>query len=358
MSVQKVPYISIIVPVYNAENYLETCIKSILDQSFDNFELIMVDDCSSDYSLEICRCFERTDARIKVIHAERNAGAGAARNIGISLARGTYLTFVDSDDTIDKDILRKAAQKAAETESDLVVWGMVEEYYAQDGRLSYTKTVKPEKMNGSVVDSIWENVISLEKRTLLGYQCNKLYRLAIIRNNDIRFEHTVLYEDYFFTMAVLRKSTTIAVVPEVGYHYAKRMNNSLTTQFVADYFSLSRRRVREMLDFYLENDKCTSEVEKILASIYVRYVVSAIQRNFEKNSGMKHADRKKWLSELYRDGLWEELTPYLPMDWSMLGILSRLLVHRRSGCVLVLGKFIYLMRKAAPVLFSKIKGRA
>ena len=99
--------ISVIVPVFNAEEYIENCILSILHQTYPYFELILIDDGSTDHSMNICQKYENEDSRIKVLH-QSNQGVSSARNVGILAARGDYITFVDADDTLEREALEKA----------------------------------------------------------------------------------------------------------------------------------------------------------------------------------------------------------------------------------------------------------
>ena len=113
--------ISVIVPVFNAEKYIENCILSILNQTYPHFELILIDDGSTDRSMSICQQFENKDQRIKVLH-QSNQGVSSARNLGLLSARGDYITFVDADDTLEKEALETALDFLVEKNADLVVY--------------------------------------------------------------------------------------------------------------------------------------------------------------------------------------------------------------------------------------------
>ena len=107
-----IPFLSIIMPVYNAEKYLEDSITSILDQTMQDFELILINDCSTDNSRRLCEKYVQQDSRVVMIHLEKNGGAGNARNIGIQKAKGKYITFMDSDDVIERNLYEIAHQAA------------------------------------------------------------------------------------------------------------------------------------------------------------------------------------------------------------------------------------------------------
>ena len=139
------PKISIIVPVYKAEKYMERCISSILRQRFRDFELILVDDGSPDRCPDMCDAFGADDARVRVIH-QRNAGVSAARNAGLEIAAGEYVTFVDSDDYIDPQMYEEMMRVACQYDCDVVMCDCVKEFenhtevYSHDIRSGYYDT--------------------------------------------------------------------------------------------------------------------------------------------------------------------------------------------------------------------------
>ena len=133
--------ISIIVPVYNTEKYITRCINSILEQTFENWELLLIDDGSRDSSGKICDIFQKKDSRIKVIH-KKNEGVSIARNLGITLSKGNYITFVDSDDWIDKDYLELMYIAIKKMNVDILVTGCV--YEKENKRENPFKIGKPE----------------------------------------------------------------------------------------------------------------------------------------------------------------------------------------------------------------------
>ena len=124
------PFFSIVMPAYQAEKYLGNAIEGILAQSFSDWELLVVEDCSKDKTLEIAQKFQSADKRIKVIHREKNAGVSEARNLGIEKARGEYLWFTDADDKAEGDLLEKVHNSLQKNRAQLVVFGLVEEYYS------------------------------------------------------------------------------------------------------------------------------------------------------------------------------------------------------------------------------------
>ena len=220
------PFISIIMPVYNADRYLKDIFNDLYNQTYKNWELIIVNDCSGDRSAEICDAYCKKDSRAKVIHLDKNCGAGNARNRGLDIALGEYITFLDADDQIESVMYESVSNILKKEKFDVVCWGVIEEYYNKENKITSTnKLTLPTKMCRSKSD-VENTVIYLEEKTLLGYQWNKVYKSELLKKNHIKFENTVLYEDYFFNIEVMRRAESLCILDEAFYHYKKRFNEN------------------------------------------------------------------------------------------------------------------------------------
>ena len=210
--------ISVIVPIYKAENYLHKCIDSILAQTFQDFQLILVDDGSPDKSGKICDDYAVKDSRIEVIH-KQNGGVMSARKCGILSARGLYSIQIDPDDWVEPSLLEDLFQEAIQEKADMVICDFVEHY---EGKSSISNQ-KPE--------SLFHTEVMKEMFTrLMGSTCNKLIRtLCYKQYNVIFFEDLVLLEDLFLMFQLLLHPIKVAYVPKALYHYERNINpNSLT----------------------------------------------------------------------------------------------------------------------------------
>lgn len=202
--------ISIVIPIYNASQYLHRCINCILKQTYGDFEMLLIDDGSTDDSSKICDYYTRIDNRVRVIHQE-NKGVSVSRNRGIKEARGEYISFVDADDYVDKDYLTSFAEEIREGKSDLCIQG-----YNSTGigncSIPYSHEIG--------WNDICTKAVALNEHHLLGYVWNKLFRKDIIRSNHIQFNASVsLREDFVFVMQYLLHCNDMVVLPYAGYHY-------------------------------------------------------------------------------------------------------------------------------------------
>lgn len=242
------PLISIIVPVYNTEKYLPKCIESILAQTYTNYELILVDDGSSDRCPGICDEYADKDTRIKVIHKE-NGGVGAARNMGILAAQGNYLLFFDSDDYILQNAFERISKLLLDSSADVICFGYYQEN-EENGKL-IEKTM-PQKF----IDNIpTELALSIAFDGYINYPgfirvhptlCNKSYKRETILKNNIRFdEHLSKAEDLLFNVSFFCVAKTAYMSNESFYIYRSNPNSLTHT-----YYSFEEDRIQKGVYLY------------------------------------------------------------------------------------------------------------
>ena len=208
------PTFSIVVPVYNVEQYLEKGVNSILSQTFPDFELILVDDGSKDSSGEICDRLALADKRIKVIH-KSNAGVSAARNTGIEHAKGKYICFIDSDDWIENDYLQKVNDNI--NDFDILFFGSVWHYEDGTSRSLCFHQSEYKKDVHEAIFHLLENNIDIN---YFGFTWNKVFRKDIIERFHIHFmENLAISEDEVFTLAYCNHIQSLKIIESPLYHY-------------------------------------------------------------------------------------------------------------------------------------------
>lgn len=241
--------ISVIIPVYNVEKYIEKCLDSVITQSYTNLEIILVDDGSTDRSGEICDRYALVDNRIKVLHI-KNSGRGEARNVGLAQAKGQYIGFVDSDDWVERDLYRCLMESIEETGADISICA----YYEC---LDDNKTVKMLYENNFVCKSkeaLYFTMSNVKRKYWFNIAIwNKLYRRDVIKN--IRFKGRV-YEDIMYNAESLYKSKKIAYVNKCLYNYRLNRKGSIITEgFQRKTLEEEMKYKAERLEFFRKNDK-------------------------------------------------------------------------------------------------------
>ena len=258
--------ISFVVPVYNVEKYLYRCVKSILNQGYSNFELILVDDGSKDKSSKMCDEFKNNDKRIRVIHKE-NGGLSSARNAGIKAAIGEYICFVDSDDWIEKNLLEEFV-KVVDEQDDVFVYGhrMVKEYKVFDD-----KDYPVETISGAVaLDKFVLNKIN-------GYAWNKIVRRTLLFKYDIFFPEGRNYEDIPTTYKIFIHARKVKITEKPLYNYFVSNSNSITSKDNAknliDYYLSCNDMYEGIYKYYIKNSMDTSILECFKINLYVQLYI-------------------------------------------------------------------------------------
>ncbi len=210
--------ISIVVPVYNCEKYLKECLESLCSQTYKNIEIICVDDGSTDSSVDLLKSIAEKDSRVKIL-SQKNAGAGAARNYGLSVAQGKYIYFFDADDIAINNLLQLAYNRAQETDADIVAFNG---YTFTNDDIS-TKKIKPGYNKNVLGDSSCvfsyqdypENIMSIVNVV----PWNKLIRTDFIKENNIRFEEISSTNDITFSAVCAATAKRIALVDKQLMYY-------------------------------------------------------------------------------------------------------------------------------------------
>ena len=214
--------VSIIVPVYQVEQYIRQCVDSILAQTFTDFELILVDDGSKDQSGKICDEYARMDERVKVIH-QKNSGVAAARNHGISCAEGDYLCFVDADDWIEDTMITQCISHIKESDADVLRHGHIMELWKDGKCVSEEKKNAPDFTEILMHDQI-EKEMEIFWKNCSNYVWNYFFKREAIE--QIRFPEIKISEDHIFVLEVLKSCKKICFLSQNQYHYCMRMGSS------------------------------------------------------------------------------------------------------------------------------------
>jgi len=212
--------ISIIIPVYNAQKYIRKCIESILNQTFRDFEIICVDDKSKDNSVKILEEYKYKDNRIHIIHNKRNIGQGGARNVGIKLAKGKYLMFIDQDDWLEPDTFELCYNQIKKNNNDFVIFNY-NRYYENEGR-----NIIPEKYLSGYRDELNNPDIKLwklkEPFMISAYTWTQIYNTDFIKKNNIKFDASLrMGDDAEFYFGAIIKSKSVSVIDKPFYNYRR-----------------------------------------------------------------------------------------------------------------------------------------
>ncbi len=293
--INKKPKVSIVIPVYNAEKYLEQCLNSIVSQTYHNIEIICIDDGSKDNSLKILKNYAENDNRFIVLN-QQNQGAAAARNKGIKMAAGKYIIFLDSDDYFSIDLIDKTLNKAEKFNADIVIFKAVS---------FNSKTGKTRILNDEInklksyfnktfsVTDIPDNIFN----SFLLAPWNKFYRTDFIKENGLYFQNIKRSNDIYFTTTSLVKAQKIILLNDVLTYYRKGTNTNL--QAGNEKTPLEFYKALNKLKNYLERENLYKLTEKSFIKLALEttfYNINSIKNkkvkfnlmHFMNNEGFKN----------------------------------------------------------------------
>lgn len=230
--------LSIIVPIYGVESYLDQCIKSILNQQYREFELILVNDGSKDKCAEICDYYATIDSRVKVVH-KSNGGLVSARKAGLAIAKGEYVTYVDGDDWLELNMYSDLMSKLRTTQADIIVEGYLYDYAG--GTINITNSLKSGIYNKKqLINHVYPKMLShgeFYKPGIFPVVWNKIYRRKILISAQMEVPNNIsIGEDVAVTYRAIIEANTVQISDGCHYHYRTNME-SMTKKYDSNYFS-------------------------------------------------------------------------------------------------------------------------
>lgn len=262
-------FISVVVPVYNVEKYLEKCLQSLIEQCYSDMEIVVVDDKSTDRSLCIAKKYEKYN-NVKVISKEKNTGLSDSRNVGIRESRGQYIMFLDSDDYVEDGCIFKIQEIVKkENEPDIVYFGYSEEYESTNEKyIKYGYVSKKDKIYTGEEFAIAE----LKQRNLYAAACFGIYNREFIVRNNLYFESGLLHEDELWTPQVILRANKVYTSDYVFYHYLRR-NGSITrsgnkTKHGQDMLCICKKL--DILANEIKNPELKKYMDNHIAMLYMK----------------------------------------------------------------------------------------
>lgn len=265
------PLVTIIIPIFNAQTTLEVCLDSILSQTYKNLEVITINDGSTDLSSCICDKYASRDDRIIVIH-KKNEGVSAARNDGIEVATGEFITFVDADDFIDKDMINVMVNEAIQNNDDIVMCG----YNIIKNQQRSSRHIKEYQCLNSIQGL--EELVN--NRVFEGYLWNKLYRKESVK--EIRLDPRIdICEDFYYNVTCFCHVSKIACIPDVLYNYV--INDNGATRKIDNLFDetgmLKYVTTFQKVQEYMNNNKVSISMGKRITDVIIETMLLAYETN-------------------------------------------------------------------------------
>lgn len=311
--------VSIVVPVFNSEKAIQSCIESILGQTYRDIELILIDDGSSDHSLNLCREYQEKDGRVRV-YSQENRGVSRTRNRGIELAEGKYIQFVDSDDRIVPDMVEKLVAAMEQEEGIGLTLCGIRELHEDHEYIAV-----PDVEGVFSLDKLGEEYPGIFHNSILNSPCNKLYIRDKIK---VRFpENLSLGEDLIFNLEYMRKIKKIAFVKESLYDYIIHPG-SLNRKYREDGIEIARHLYEENLKFCREYQMGPA-AEQCISSIFIRFLIYGLSDLYSV-SGVKREKKKEILKRWIHCKEVKEAAHHARLDRRYQQMLQFLIKHGRA----------------------------
>lgn len=338
------PWISIVVPVYNVEDYLERCVESLLRQSFKNIEIILVDDGSTDSSGKKCDYFAKKYENINSVH-KINGGLGSARNEGMKYVNGEYVAFVDSDDWMDEETYQILYKKSQKSIPDIISYGckkiinneVISEIVAKfDEKIYLKEDIENLILPDSIAQKQAFNQVSLPVQLSA---CMCVYKTSFLKKNDIHFEseRVVLNEDWLFNICCLCRAESFLVVHRTFYNYDTR-EASLSMSFKAD----SYKRKRNLYKRYKEELETTGNLNSLIEQRLKIFWIESIYSCYIIELCAPRIDRQR-IEEMFSDSEFKQEMKKLNLkNCSLKGIFFKYAVKYRLHFIF---KIIYKLKK-------------
>jgi glycosyltransferase involved in cell wall biosynthesis len=213
--------ITVIIPAFNTENYIEKCLTSISNQTLKDIEIIVIDDGSSDNTLAILKAYQEHEPRMKILSFDENKKQGYAKNLGIACASGEYLAFIDSDDYVDLTYLENLYNTAKKYNADIATCNLLKhKKHINKYNIKYSKEIFVTNIDKKIK-------LCQDKKKFFFYTSNKIYKRELIENNDIKFTENCFYEDVEFATKTIFYAQSIVSVPNTTYHYVYRKDSTI-----------------------------------------------------------------------------------------------------------------------------------
>lgn len=344
------PKISIIVPVYNVEKYLDKCVQSLIGQTLKEIEIILVDDGSPDGCPAMCDEYAKKDNRIKVIH-KNNGGLSSARNAGLELLRGEYYMFVDSDDWLDLETCEVTYWYVKQSQADCLMFSYVKEFanhsvtnhiFEQDFFVWEGHEVK-QNFHRRLFGLIGEELRKPQDADLIVSACMQLFKTEKFKS--VQFEDTqkIGTEDCWYQILLYETCERFVYIDKPFYHYLRINESSLTTKYNPNLFARWQNMFDYMEKYILEHNKGKEYETAFNNRVALSILGAGLNQTHSDNNLIKGSNHLKRMldTERYSDALLQLDTSYMPISWRVFFYLAK---HKCVTLLFIMLKIIEYLR--------------
>lgn len=325
--------VSIIIPVYNVQAYLKKCLDSVLNQTFKDIEIILINDGSTDDSLNICEEYSKRDNRIKIIDKE-NEGVSKTRNLGLLRAQGEYISFIDSDDWVEPNMIEELYNSAISNNAEFCMCNYIKEsnsksLYIDSG--TYKKVLEGNDIKNYLLIPLIEREDNQKEHILAGFRgpWGKLFKKDIIEKYNIKFKKDLIIgEDFIFNLEILACTKKVVINEGFYYHYLTN-DNSATMRYKKDCWNSIYRNTILYLEDFLKKNKLYLEAKDKVNKLIIKYFLMSIMNEGRKDNPKKIIEKINTIRNMCEDKI--IIDSLKSVDWSLYG--------KRNNFILFLAKY-------------------
>ena len=349
------PSVSVIIPIYNGQKWIDSCLTSVINQDFTDFEVLLINDGSTDGTEEILRYWSAKDSRI-IVYNVQNRGAAEARNYGLSKAKGKYVYFCDIDDSIDNSTLSNAYDALTKSNADMSIFGYYMEMVdANDNVLCSKEYTLGRKAEFIFSREYIDVILELWDKSLMYNLVNRLFKKAIIDKNNIRFRNMVLGEDMEFCSRHITFCNKVVVLPECYYHYVRERKNSVTSSYREDWFNLRLAEYDYLIDYFKTNDLFNENVEEFLNRRFLERTLGCIQAEMSKENTKSFLQKKEAINTIINNKKVKEAFNNAKFTSGKSKVMMALLKNGNIWLNSLMGICVSLIKENASSVFFKLK---
>lgn len=294
------PRFSIISPVYNTQEYLKKFLDSVVGQSFSDFELIIVDDGSTDNSVDICCEYMQKDERIKLLK-QKNQGAGPARNYGVSVAKGEYILFFDSDDWLSDMMLERLNDSISEHPVDLLLFGAEEVCFDEQENERKRVPLIPPKLDLKSSSECREVFCDLIFSSIINVPWNKVFNKKIVDKYNIIFPDTRRAQDAFFCMEYYKHISSLHTISDVLYFYRGNTQAKVWKKFPVDLYKIDIRYDNYLVDIFKEFGIYSGHNRELIDTLFYNSIFRTVGYCRNPKWGFNRAQKLQYISDIIKD---------------------------------------------------------
>ncbi|MDD6808034.1 MAG: glycosyltransferase family 2 protein [Oscillospiraceae bacterium] len=336
--------VSVIVPVYNSEKYLRKSLDSIVHQTYSDIEIILVENGSTDKSLNICTEYKERDQRIVLINEKNNVGAGEARNIGLDKAKGEYVCFIDADDWIEHDYIERMVVSVGTR--DVAICG----YQAFVEGTNKVDHHFKRRVDLPDNPSVQKYAASYFPNGHIGFLWNKIYKLSVIKDNNIRFQQLSRLEDGFFNIEFFKVASSCIVIPDELYHYRISTATEVIKKHDEEYADLVISLVDSGKEWTVSGDS-----NEELYKFCLNEIGTCIENLFVGDWGMGYLSRRAYLIQLTMIDTYQDAIKHLDLIGKYRKLLHILVIEKKYVLLQIVVYMKYFLKKYLGQLYYLIK---